>query len=99
MYMWLFPVDVWQKPAQYGKAIMLQLKINFSKDETSKVKVLFHHPAKPTFLLRDMSTWYMVRFLLFLFQYLCRSTYVVDMCMYLHTQKYTVWYNGCYFIR
>ena len=28
VYLWLIHVDVWQKPAQYCKAIILQLKIN-----------------------------------------------------------------------
>ena len=27
VYLWLIPVDVWQKPTQYCKAIILQLKI------------------------------------------------------------------------
>ena len=26
VYLWLIHVDVWQKPTQYGKAIILQLK-------------------------------------------------------------------------
>ena len=28
VYLWLIHVDVWQKPIQYCKAIVLQLKIN-----------------------------------------------------------------------
>ena len=28
VYLWLVHVDVWQKPTQYFKAIILQLKIN-----------------------------------------------------------------------
>ena len=28
VYLWLIHVDVWQKPAQYCKAIILQLKMN-----------------------------------------------------------------------
>ena len=32
VYLWLIHVDVWQKPTQYCKAIILQLKINFKKD-------------------------------------------------------------------
>ena len=31
MYPWLIHVGVWQKPTQYCKAIILQLKINFKK--------------------------------------------------------------------
>ena len=27
VYIWLIHVDVWQKPAQYYKAVILQLKI------------------------------------------------------------------------
>ena len=30
-YLWLIHVDVWQKPTQYYKAIILQLKINLKK--------------------------------------------------------------------
>ena len=28
VYLWLIHVDVWQKPTQFCKAIILQLKIN-----------------------------------------------------------------------
>ena len=28
IYLWLIHVDVWQKPTQYPKAIILQLKVN-----------------------------------------------------------------------
>ena len=28
LYLWLIHVDVWQKPTQYCKAIIFQLKIN-----------------------------------------------------------------------
>ena len=28
VYLWVIQVDVWQKPTQYYKAIILQLKIN-----------------------------------------------------------------------
>ena len=28
VYLWLIHVNVWQKPTQYSKAIVLQLKIN-----------------------------------------------------------------------
>ena len=31
VYLWLIHVHVWQKPTQYCKAIILQLKINESK--------------------------------------------------------------------
>ena len=29
-YLWLFNVDVWQKPSQYCKVIILQLKIKYN---------------------------------------------------------------------
>ena len=29
VYLWLIHVDVWQKPTQYGKAIILQFKLHF----------------------------------------------------------------------
>ena len=31
VYLWLIHVDVWQKPTQHCKAIILQLKINVKK--------------------------------------------------------------------
>ena len=36
VFLWLVHVDVWQKPIQYCKAIILQLKINFKNGEISK---------------------------------------------------------------
>ena len=36
-YIWLIHADVWQKPTQYCKAIIFQLKVNKSK-QTSKGK-------------------------------------------------------------
>ena len=33
VYSWLIPVVVWQKPTQYCKAIILQLKINTFKNK------------------------------------------------------------------
>ena len=36
-YLWPIHVDVWQKPSQYCKAIILQLKlINFKKEHLIK---------------------------------------------------------------
>ena len=29
IYLWLIPVDIWQKPTQYRKAIIRQLKNKF----------------------------------------------------------------------
>ena len=37
VYLWLIHVDGWQKPVQYGKAIILQLKINKSKETITHV--------------------------------------------------------------
>ena len=31
-HLWLIHVDMWQKPAQYCKVTILQLKIEFLKD-------------------------------------------------------------------
>ena len=41
VYLWLIHADVWQKPTQYCKAIILQLKKNKlkKKKETNKVCV------------------------------------------------------------
>ena len=36
VYLWLIHVNVWQKPTQYCKAILLQLKINKLKKKESK---------------------------------------------------------------
>ena len=32
IYLWVIHAEVWQKPIQYCKAIILQLKIHFKKD-------------------------------------------------------------------
>ena len=40
VYLWLIHIDVWQKPAQYWKAIILQLKINNFFKVTLKKKML-----------------------------------------------------------
>ena len=45
IYLWLIRVDVWQKPTQYFKAIIFQLKIIFKK---RIVHMLITYPA--TFL-------------------------------------------------
>ena len=41
IYLWLIHVDVWQKPKQYCKAIILQLKINKSKTKHKKWAIHF----------------------------------------------------------
>jgi len=38
VYLWLIHVDLWQKPTQYCKAIVLQLKINKFKVQAKKTK-------------------------------------------------------------
>ena len=35
VYLWLTHVDTWQKPTQYNKAIILQLKIHHFKKRVS----------------------------------------------------------------
>ena len=37
LYLWLIHVDIWQKSMQYYKAIILQLKINEFKKDTSQI--------------------------------------------------------------
>ena len=32
VYLWLIHVDIWQKPTQYHKVIILQLKINLKNE-------------------------------------------------------------------
>ena len=38
VYLWLIRVDVWQKPTQYYKAIIFQLKINKLKEKVLSVE-------------------------------------------------------------
>ena len=40
VYLWLIHVDIWQKPTQYCKAIILQLKINKLKKKKYTVNDL-----------------------------------------------------------
>ena len=40
VYLLLIHVDVWQKPTQYCKATILQLKINFKKSEWEILEVM-----------------------------------------------------------
>ena len=35
VYLWLIHADVWQRPTEYGKVIILQLKINTLKKSVS----------------------------------------------------------------
>ena len=56
VYLWLTHTAVWQKPAQYGEAIILQLKINFKKIkrgcEIKKKKNLQGHEKQTEELLQ-----------------------------------------------
>ena len=40
--LWLFHVDVWWKPTQYCKAIILKLKINRLKKKFSTFNIIIH---------------------------------------------------------
>ena len=52
VHLWLIHVDVWQKPAQYCKAMILQLKINtFFKKMKKKKPVPI--PGLISFLLEQ----------------------------------------------
>ena len=44
VYLWLIYVDVWQKPTQHYKAIILQLKINnfLKKNNFFMIRVVLH---------------------------------------------------------
>ena len=44
IYLWLIHVDVWQKPTQYCKAIILQLKMNtlFKNVEITVILVYYY---------------------------------------------------------
>ena len=44
VYLWLIYVDVWQKPTQHYKAIILQLKINnfLKKNKFFMIRVVLH---------------------------------------------------------
>ena len=44
IYLWLIHVDVWQKPTQYYKAIILQLKMNtlFKNVEITVILVYYY---------------------------------------------------------
>ena len=45
VYLWMIHVDAWQKPTQYYKAIILQLKINkfFKLRKIKKNKIKKNH--------------------------------------------------------
>ena len=44
VYLWLIHVDIWQKPTQFCKEIILQLKINkFKKECTINAAIQFVH--------------------------------------------------------
>ena len=45
VYLWLIHVDVWQKPTQYCKAIILQLKINKFLKKNTHIQMYPNAPA------------------------------------------------------
>ena len=36
VYLWSIYVDLWQKPIQYCKAVIIQLKINFKQEDMAE---------------------------------------------------------------
>ena len=40
IYLWLIHIVVWQKPTQYCKAIILQLKINFKTEKLTRLTII-----------------------------------------------------------
>ena len=52
VYLWLIHVDIWWKPTQYCKAIILQLKINKLKEKTNALK--------ETLIFRDSISQYLM---------------------------------------
>ena len=50
VYLWLIHVNVWQKPTQYGKAIILQVKIN------KILKIKYRMKNYRAILLRNIDT-------------------------------------------
>ena len=52
LYLWLIHVDVWQKPTQCCKTIILQLKINFKSD------ILLINRSWDIYLLRLLKVWH-----------------------------------------
>ena len=45
VYLWLIYVDVWQKPTQYCKEIILQLKINVKIKKRKRKKARKQHQS------------------------------------------------------
>ena len=53
VYLWLVHGDVWQKPSQYCKAIILQLKINKKiKKQNNKSVLLMKKKAEEPFQMK-----------------------------------------------
>ena len=58
MYLWLIHVDVWQKPTQYCKTIILQLKINnFFKKLKKKRKQKIKMHSSGVFQMGHPKSW------------------------------------------
>ena len=60
VHLWLIHDDVWQKPAQYYKKIILQLKINLNKKLASIETVIqneFSQREKKQVLCSHTSMW------------------------------------------
>ena len=56
VYLWLIHVDIWQKPRQYYKAIIFQLKRNFFKKKRTLLSPLLERQeeARPWLLQSDI---------------------------------------------
>ena len=51
IYLWLIPADVWQKPSQYYKVIILQFKIKLKQKITSDIYFCdFDEMLKPEYM-------------------------------------------------
>ena len=55
IYLWLIHVDVWQKPTQYCKAIIFQLKINKLKLK-KRTRISRDGLVQPLILLEETSS-------------------------------------------
>ena len=54
IYLWLIHVDVWQKPTQYCKAIILQLKVN-------TFFILYHPPPRILEIKAKINKWDLIK--------------------------------------
>ena len=58
VYVWLIHVDVWQKPAQYYKAIILQLEIKKKKSGSALLVMGMRALAWPPNTLFPLPCWH-----------------------------------------